>query len=203
VDARGLSDLRGMHGIARLERRRRRRAGVEHLVPAGAVIVAPRGGALERVDGAVLGGAAQSLRRALDALGEDVADALALDHEVEQLARALDVAPRQVEAELLLRDVALLDALHHPAAQPAPLVDVDARAIELGVQPAHLLRIGGADGPARARPALVLRLVDDRSLVRAAADHLHVAVVHATRVALMASMIEALAEARRLPLVRV
>src|SRR5204862_3237053 len=103
------------------------------------------------------------------------------------------------EAELLLRDVALLHALHHPAAHPSELVHIETRAIELGVEPRDALGIREADGPAGARPAFVLRLVHDRALVIATANHLHVAVMHAARVALVTAMIEALAQLRRFP----
>src|SRR5437773_1955110 len=75
----------------------------------------------------------------------------------------------------------------------------DARAVELRVEPGHAFLVARADRPAGARPALVLRLVHDVPLEVAAADHLHVAVVHAAGVALMAAVIEALAELRRLP----
>ena len=116
---------------------------------------------------------------------------------------ALGVAPREPEAELLLGDVALLLALHHPAAEPAELVDVDAGAVELGVEPGDGDRIGAPDGPPGARPPLVLRLVDDRALVLAARQDLHVAVVHAAGVALVAAVVEAVPERGRLPLLHV
>ncbi len=164
------------------------------------MVVAARRGALLEVDRAVLGGAAQLLRRPLYALGEHGAEALAVRDHLEQPSGALGVAPLELEAELLPGDVALLLALHHPPAHPAELVDVHARAVELGVQPRDLVPVGEADRPPRAGPALVLRLVDDLALVIAALDHRHVAVVHAARVALVAAVIEVLAQARRLPL---
>src|SRR2546425_12088407 len=62
IDARGLADLGRVHGHPALQRPGARGAGVEHLVPARAVVVAARGGALLRVDGAVLGGAPELLQ---------------------------------------------------------------------------------------------------------------------------------------------
>src|SRR5437899_3559278 len=106
--------------------------------------------------------------------------------------------------ELLFRDVPLLLALHHPAADPAELVDIEARLVELGVQPGHAFDVAHcADGPAGAGPALVLGLVDNRALALALPDDRHVAVVHAAGAALMAAMVEALAQLRGLPLTHV
>src|SRR5262249_52493343 len=130
------------------------------------MIVAARRGALARVDRRLEGSASQFFGGALHALGEQGAAALASADHLAEAVGALDIAPLEVEADLLLREPALLQALHHPAAHPAKLVDVEAGAIELGVEPGHAVLVGGdADGPAGARPALVLRLVDDRALV--------------------------------------
>src|SRR2546422_8467363 len=115
-----------------------------------------------------------------------------------------DVCSSDLKPELLFRDVPLLLALHHPAADPAELVDIEARLVELGVQPGHAFDVAHrADGPAGARPALVLGLVDDRALALALPDDRHVAVVHAAGAALMAAMVEALAQLRGLPLTHV
>src|SRR5947207_6388233 len=180
-----------MDGVARFHRRVGRGAGVEHLLPAVAMVVAARHRALHRVDRAVLRGPAQLLRGPFGPFGEDVSEALAVGDDVDELARALHVAPLQVEAELLLRDVALLHALHHPAAHPSELVHIETRAIELRVEPRDALGIREADGPAGARPAFVLRLVHDRALVIATANHLHVAVMPAARLALVTPMLDA------------
>src|SRR5947199_357454 len=82
---------------------------------------------------------------------------------------------------------------------PVSIVAVQARAVGLRVEPGHGALVGGADRPARARPPLVLRLVDGLALVRPLPDDRHVAVVHAARVALVPAMVEALAQPRRLP----
>src|SRR5919197_942974 len=151
------------------------------------MVVAARGGALLRVDGAVLRGTPELLGRTLDALGQEVSEPLAMADHLGEPRGALDVAPRESEPELRLGDVAFLLTLHHPAADPAELVDVEARTVELGVQPGHALDVAhGADRPAGARPALVLRLVDDRALALALSDDGHVAVVHAAGAALVA-----------------
>src|SRR5216117_2058453 len=199
VDARGQPELRLVDGVARLHRRGRRRRGVEHLLPARAVVVAARRGALARVDRGLRRLAAELLGGALDALGEQVAESLAPADHLQQPVGAGDVAPLEIEPHLLLREPALLEALHHPADHPAELVDVHARAVGLRVEPGHGALVGGADRPARARPALVLRLVDGLALVRPLPDDRHVAVVHAARVALVPAMVEALAQPRRLP----
>src|SRR5262249_10241216 len=94
---------------------------------------------------------------------------------------------------------AFFQSLHHPADDPAELVDVYTRTVRLRVQPGHATLIGGADGPARAGPAFVFRLVDDLALVRALADDRHVAVVHAAGVGLVSTVVEAFAQLRRLP----
>src|SRR5262249_39699644 len=124
------------------------------------------------------------------------------DH-LDESVRSLGIPPREPEAQLLLGDVALLLTFHHPAAEPAELVDVDAGAVDLRVEPRDGDRVGAPDGPAAARPALVLRLVDDLPLVLPLRQYLHVAVVHAARVALVPAVIEAVAERRRFPLLHV
>src|SRR5437660_399444 len=199
IDARGQAELRLVDRVARLHRRRRRRRRVEHLLPARAVVVAARRGALAGIDGRLRRLAAELLGRALDALGEQVAESLALADHLQQAVGAGDVAPLEVEAHLLLGEPALLEAFHHPADHPAELVDVHAGAVGLRVEPRDGALVGGADRPARARPALVLRLVDDLALVGTLADDRHVAVVHPARVALMPAMVEALAQPRCLP----
>src|SRR5215470_8920516 len=199
IDARGLADLRGMHGIARLHGRRGGRARVEHLLPARTVVVAARRRALLDVDRAILGLAAELLSGALDALGQHVTEPFAAADHLEQTPGALDVAPLELEAQLLAGDVALLLALHDPAAQPAPLVDVHAHLVALGVEPGDAVAVRRADRPAAAGPAFVLGLVDDLPLLRTLTDDGHVAVVHAASVALMAAVVEVLAELRRLP----
>src|SRR6266403_6217330 len=199
IDPCGLTDLRRVHGVAGLHRRGGRGARVEHLLPPRAVIVAARGRALLDVDRAVLGAPAELLGGALDTLGEDIAEAFAATHHLKQTMRALDVAPLELEAELLAGDVPLLLTLHDPAAEPAPLVDVDTRLVALGVEPGDAVAVGRADRPATARPALVLGLVDDLALLVAVTDDRHVTVVHAARVALVATVVEVLAELRRLP----
>src|SRR4030095_13211276 len=151
------------------------------------------------VDRALLRGAAELLGGPLDAVGEEVAEAFAAAHHPEQALRALDVAPLELEAELLPGDVALLLALHDPAAEPAPLVDVDARLVALGVEPRDAVALRRAARPPAAGQALVLGLADNLPLLRALPDDRHVAVVHAAGVALMAAMIEVLAELRCLP----
>src|SRR5207245_6792004 len=103
--------------------------------------------------------------RALDALGQDVAEAFAAADHLRQLVGTLDVAPLELEAELLAGDVALLLAFHDPAAEPAPLVDVDTRLVALGVEPGDAVTVGRADRPAAAGPALVLGLFDDIALL--------------------------------------
>src|SRR2546427_516620 len=166
IDARGLAELGLVDGVAGLHRRRRRRRRVEHLLPARAVVVAARRGALARVNRGVLGGAAELLGRALDALGQQVAEALALADHLDQPVGALNIAPLEVEAHLLRREPPLFEALHHPAAHPAELVDVQAGAIELCVEPRHAVDVGGdPDRPAGARPAPPLRLPHHLALV--------------------------------------
>src|SRR5919201_1086298 len=188
-----------MHRVARLHRRRRRGGGVEHLLPARAVIMAARRRALAGVDRRLGRLAAELLGGTLDALREQIAESFALADHLQQPIRAGDVAPLEVEAHLLLAEPALLEALHHPADHPAELVDVHARAIGLRVEPRNTALVGGADRPARARPTLVLRLVDDLAFVWSLADHRHVTVMHAAGVALMPAMVEAFAQPRRLP----
>src|SRR5206468_831469 len=120
-------------------------------------------------------------------------------HHLQQTMGALDVTPLELEAELLAGDIALLLAFHDPAAEPAPLVDVDAGAVALGVEPGDAVAVGRADRPAAAGPAFVLGLVDDLALLVPLPDDRHMAVVHAAGVALVAAMVEVLAELRRLP----
>src|SRR5262249_44131162 len=136
---------------------------------------------------------------ALDPLGQEVAEALAAAHQLEQPACALDVAPLELEAELLASDVALLLAFHDPAAEPAPLVDVDTRLVTLGVEPGDAVVVGRTDCPAAARPTFIFGLVDDLALPVPRPYDRHVAVMHAAGVALMPAVIEVLAQLRRLP----
>src|SRR5882724_1820765 len=199
VDPRGLPDLRRMHGVPRLHRRGGRRARVEHLLPSRAMIVAARRGALLDVDRAFLGGPAQFFGGALDALGQEVPQPLPATDHLKETVGALDVAPLELDAELLAGDAALLLALHDPAAEPTPLVDVHARAVALAVEPRHAVAVGRTDRPSAAGPAFVLRLIDDRALLGALPDDRHVAVVHAAGVALVAAVVEVLAELGRLP----
>src|SRR6266850_3802524 len=104
---------------------------------------------LARVHRRVLGRAAKLFRGALDALGEQVPEALALADHLDEPVGALDVAPLQLEAHLRRREPALLEAFHHPAAHPAELVDVETRTIELRVEPRHPVDVrGDADRPA-------------------------------------------------------
>src|SRR5262245_5334726 len=167
VDPRGQPQLGHVHRHAALKGARRPGAGVEHLLPAPAMIVAARRRALQGVDRRVLGLATEPLGGALHTLGEEIAEPLALDDHLQQTVGALDIAPLEIEAHLLLREPALLEALHYPADHPAELIDVDTGPVALRVEPGDALLIGGADRPAAARPSLVLRLVDDRALVGA------------------------------------
>src|SRR5262249_6858925 len=199
VDARRQAELGLVDRVARLHRRRRRRRGVEHLLPARSVVVPARRGAFAGVDGGLRAFAADLLRRALDALREQITESFALVDHLQQTVGAGNVAPLEIEPDLLLREPAFFQSLHHPADDPAELVDVYTRTVRLRVQPGHATLIGGADGPARAGPAFVFRLVDDLALVRALADDRHVAVVHAAGVALVSTVVEAFAQLRRLP----
>src|SRR5439155_6454910 len=114
------------------------------------------------------------------------------------------IAPLYFEAtELLFGDITLFLALHDPANEPAELVDVHAGTINLRVEPGNGDRIGTAGGPASPRPALVLGLIDYFSLVQPRAQHLLVAVMHATGVALMAAMVKPIAQTGGRPLVHV
>src|SRR5262249_5473028 len=126
-------------------------------------------------------------------------ESFALVDHLQQTVGAGNVAPLEIEPDLLLREPALFQSLHHPADDPAELVDVYTRTVRLRVQPCDTALIGGADGPARAGPAFVFRLVDDLALVRALTDQRHVAVVHAAGVALVSTVVEAFAQLRRLP----
>src|SRR4030081_2969536 len=90
---------------------------------------------LHGVDRALRRLAADLLGGALDARGQDVAEALPVADHLEQLVRALDVAPCEAEAHLLLGEIPLLHALHHPATDPAELVDVNAGPVALCGQP--------------------------------------------------------------------
>ena len=129
-DATGHPDLGREGRVGALHGAVGRGAGVQHLVPAAAVVVPAGRGALLGVDRALRRLAADLLGGALDALGEDVAEALALRDHLEQPVRAVHVAEAEPEADLLLGEVALLHALHHPAAHPAELVDVHAGAVD-------------------------------------------------------------------------
>src|SRR5262249_54198640 len=156
-----------------------RGACVEHLFPARTVIVAARGRAFLDVDRAVLGRTAELLGGALDALGQDVAEAFAAADHLQEATRALDVSPLQLEAELLAGDVPLPAPSHAPAAEPAPLVDVHAGLVALGVEPGDAVAIGSTDRPAAAGPAFVFGLVDDLAFLISLPDDRHVAVMHA------------------------
>ena len=202
VHARGQVVIRRENRGSRIHRSARTRAGIDHLLPAGAVVVPPRRISDFRVNGAILRLAAEFLRREFRSLGQEVAHAFALADHLEQSVGPVDIAPLQAEAQILIRDVALLLTLHHPAAQPAELVHVHTCAIELGVHPGDLLRVRGTNRPARARPSLVLGLVNHLPLIRTRGDDLHVAMVHAARAALMAPVVETLAQAVGLPLLR-
>src|SRR5204863_8694848 len=70
IDPGRQSQLGQLHGDTALERAGRPGAGIEHLVPARAVVVAARRRADLCVDRGVLGLAAESLGRALDALAQ-------------------------------------------------------------------------------------------------------------------------------------
>src|SRR5262249_59905475 len=102
-------------------------AGVEHLLPAPAVIVPARGGTLHRIHRALGRLASDLLRRALDPLGEEIAEALAVADHLDELVGAVHVAPIEAEADLVLREISLLHALHHPPAHPAELGHLAAR----------------------------------------------------------------------------
>src|SRR5262249_39072583 len=130
-------------------------------------------------------------------------EALPVADHLEEPVGALDVAPPQSEPDLCLGEISLVHALHHPAADPAELVDVYAGAVDLRVEPGDRLLLGEADRPPGSRPALVLRLVDALPRVRAVPDHLDVAVAHAAGIALVPAMIEALPELHRLPLAHI
>ena len=74
------------------------------------------------------------VRRDLHALRQYVAEALPVGYHLEQSVGGLGVAPLGLQsAKLLLGQVPLLEALHHPADYPAELVDVHAGLIDLGV----------------------------------------------------------------------
>src|SRR5213078_2133683 len=67
-----------------------------------------------------LGALAEALRRALDALGEQVAEALAPADHVDEPDHGVGVAPREVQAARhLARDDAVLVALHRERADGA------------------------------------------------------------------------------------
>src|SRR5262249_22553929 len=154
IDSRGQPELVDVDGDTALEGAGRAGARVEHLVPARAMVVAARRGADFGVDGGLLRLAAELLGSALDAFAEDIAESFAAADHLDQPVGALDIAPLQLEPELLSGDEPALLALHHPAAHPAEFVDVEARAVELGVEPRDPLLVGGADRPPGTRPAL-------------------------------------------------
>src|SRR5579884_1985610 len=194
VDALRHVQLLGIDGHADLEGGVGADAGIEQLLPLEAVVVAARGGALKGEHAGLVGLAAQGLGSLLDALGQQVAKALAAGDHPQQAGGTIGIAPLQVEAELVLGEPALLAALHDPAAQPAPLVDVHAGLVDLGVEPGHGHGVGHAQGGAAAGPALVLGLVGQLALVRAAGQDVHHAVVHAAGRALVATVGEAVAD---------
>src|SRR5712692_6664600 len=107
VDARGQPDLRLEGRIGALHGAVGGGAGVEHLVPAAAMVVAPGRRALLGVDRALGGLAADLLRGPLHALGEHVPEALARGDHLEQPVRALDIPPVEPEADLLVREISL------------------------------------------------------------------------------------------------
>ena len=160
VDAPRQADLGLVRRVRALHGAVGRGAGVQHLFPAPAMVVAARRCALLGVDGALGRLAADLLRRALDTFGQEVAEALAVADHLDQAVRAVHIAPRELEADLLLGEIALLHALHDPAADPAELVDVEAGAVEARVEPGDRFLVGEADLPAGARPSFVFRLVD-------------------------------------------
>ena len=142
VDAAGRAHLGLERGVGALHGPVGRGAGVEHLLPAAPVVVAAGRRALHGEDRALRGLAADLLRGALDPLGQDVAEAPPVTDHLQQLVGALDVAPGEPEAHLLLGEVALLHALHHPAADPPELVDVHAGAVDAGVEPRDRVLVG-------------------------------------------------------------
>src|SRR5262249_2545218 len=180
-----------------------RSAGVEHLVPAPAMVVAAGRCPLLGVYRALGSLATDLLRGALDALGEDAAEPLAVRDHLQQPVGAVDIPPVEPKAHLLFGEVALLHTLHHPAHEPAKLVDVHAGAIDTRVEPADGLLLGQSDRPARSRPPLVLGLVHQLARPRAARHDLDVAVMHAAGVALMAAMVKALTQLGGSPLIQV
>src|SRR5437870_8689265 len=158
-----------------------------------------RRGALHRVPGALGRRPPDLLGGALDALGQEIAEALPVADHLDEPVGAFDVAPPELEADLFLRQIALLHAFHDPAAHPAELVDVQAGAVEARVEPADALLVRGPDRPARARPSFVLRLVDELAGLGSIPYDLDVAVVHAAGIALMPAVVEAVAKLGGLP----
>ena len=163
------------------------------------MVVAARRGALHRVHGALGRLPPDLLGGALDALGQEIAEALPVADHLDEPVGAFDVAPPELEADLLLRQIALLHAFHDPAAHPAELVDVQAGAVETRVEPADALLVRGPDRPARARPSFVLGLVDELAGLGSIPYDLDVAVVHAAGIALMPAVVEAVAKLGGLP----
>src|SRR5262245_43583722 len=203
IDPCGQPDLRLERRVGALHGPVGRGAGVEHLLPSAAVVVTAGRSALLSVDGAPGRLAAHLLRSTLDALGEHVTETLAMGDHLEQTIGAVHVTPLETEAHLLLGQVALLHALHHPSADPAELVDVDAGAIEPRVEPRHRVLVGEPDRPASAGPSFVLGLVHELALTRTTRNDLDVAVPHPAGVALVTSMVVVPAQPGRRPLVHV
>src|SRR5262244_3596550 len=85
-------------------------------------------------------------------------------------------------------------SITHPMTQPNSLTSTHARSVCVLSHATPLWSVAPI-----ARPALVLRLVDDLALVRALTDDRHVAVMHAAGVALVPTVVEAFAQLRRLP----
>src|SRR5207237_6723498 len=112
--ASALSALRLVGAIRALHAAVGARAGFRHLLPASAMVVAARRGALHRVHGALGRLPPDLLGGALDALGQEIAEALPVADHLDEPVGAFDVAPPELEADLLLRQIALLHAFHDP-----------------------------------------------------------------------------------------
>ena len=146
--------------------------GVEHLRPPGPVIVAPGGVSLHGVDRGVGGGAPDLLRDPLDALGEEVPEALALGDHLEEFHDSPDVPPGYLESPgLLLGDPALLEALHEPPREPAGLVVLEPELVGEAAEHDGGLDVVNPDGGAPSCELLVLGLLHDPRV--GALLHLH------------------------------